>query len=360
MRLLHKRDVEEIAAGSAILGTGGGGDPYLGRLAACRWIDMYGPLELTTLDELPDDMLVVCPFGIGSPVPMVEKLTVVKELVAAYRAMTRYFGREIGALMPAEIGGVNSVVPFAVGKELGLPVIDGDGMGRAYPEVHLVTMTLHGHAASPMAMADERGNVIIYDTIDNEWTERLARNSVVQFGAIAGGVAFPITVKDLKTAAIPGTVTYAQEIGAALRQAKADKSDAVAAVVKATGGFDLFKGKIIDIERRVEHGWSLGVCKIAGIGDLAGRTIEVDFQNENLVVREGDRYLAMVPDLIAILDSERGDAITTESLRYGLRVNVIGMPCHAQWRTPGGIELGGPRHFKYDVDYQTVEDLVAR
>ena len=48
--------------------------------------------------------------------------------------------------------------------------------------------------------------------------------------------------------------------------------------------------------------------------------------------------------------------ITTEELRYGFRVTVIAMPSDKKWRTPAGIELGGPRHFRYDIDFVPVEE----
>src|SRR5262249_8489578 len=159
---------------SAVLGTGGGGDPYLGKLAALQAIRENGPLKLIKIDEIPDDTLVAQPFAIGSPVPFLERITMTDELVVAFHAMCRFFGREIGAVMPAEIGGITSVVPFAVASRLGLPVIDADGMGRAYPEIQLVLLTLYGHKAAPLAIADEHGNVTVIDSIDNFWAERLA------------------------------------------------------------------------------------------------------------------------------------------------------------------------------------------
>ena len=41
--------------------------------------------------------------------------------------------------MPIEAGGVNSLLPLALAARLGLPVIDADGMGRAFPELQMVT-----------------------------------------------------------------------------------------------------------------------------------------------------------------------------------------------------------------------------
>jgi DUF917 family protein len=63
-----------------------------------------------------------------------------------------------------------------------------------------------------------------------------------------------------------------------------------------------------------------------------------------------------VPDLITVLDIETGEPITTEGLRYGFRVVVLGMPCTPKWRTPEGLALVGPRYFGYEIDYVPVEE----
>ena len=108
MRYLDERQIKDIAIGSGVLGTGGGGNPYLGMLAAIQAIRKHGDLELYELDELPDDTLAVSPFAIGSPVPYIERVSLNDELMTAFTAMSRYFGREIGAIVSAEIGGVKN------------------------------------------------------------------------------------------------------------------------------------------------------------------------------------------------------------------------------------------------------------
>lgn len=355
MRTLDTQQIEDIAIGSAVLGTGGGGDPYLGKLAAMQSVRRHGPLSLSTLDELPDDLLVISPFAVGSPVPYIERLTITDGILTAFGAMTKFLGREIGGIMSIEIGGANSVVPLAIGRELGLPVIDADGMGRAYPEIQLVTLTLYGQSATPFAIADEHGNVAILETIDNFWTERIARPIAIEMGAIAGGVGFPITVSDLRKAAVIGTVSHAESIGRAIREARKNHQDPVEAALAAGKGFALFSGRIVDVQRRIEKGWARGEAVIAGVDAHVGHEMVVRFQNENLVAILDGEIVASVPDLICILDTERGEPITTEHLRYGFRVTVAGFPCDAKWRTSAGIDLGGPRHFGYDIDFVPVE-----
>ena len=66
-----------------------------------------------------------------------------------------------------------------------------------------------------------------------------------------------------------------------------------------------------------------------------------------------------MPDLITVMETESGQPITTEELRYGQRVRVIAAPCDRRWRTPAGLALVGPRYFGYDLDYVPVEGWLS-
>lgn len=359
MRKVGLREVEDIAIGSAVLGTGGGGDPYLGRLVAQQAIREHGPLELISAEELGDEDMAVCPFLIGSPVPLIEKFSMGQELVRGYEAINRFLEGRVKAVMPIEIGGANSMVPFALGALNGLPVVDADGMGRAFPEVQLVTLTLFGIQAAPMSVADERGNSVVLSTVDNFWAERFGRSVCIDMGAIAAGTAYPVTGRQIREAAILGSLSYAERIGVAIRQARQAKQDPVAAVLGATRGRELFRGKIVDVQRRITQGFAKGWTEMEGFAGYEGSRLRVDFQNENLIAIRDGEVLATVPDLITILDLESGQAITTEHLRYGFRVTVIGIPCDEKWRTPEGIRLAGPAHFGYDAEYRPLQPAEA-
>jgi DUF917 family protein len=156
-----------------------------------------------------------------------------------------------------------------------------------------------------------------------------------------------------------GTVSLVQRIGSSIHTAHREHSDPIAAVLTTTGGFHVFNGRIVDVQRRTERGWALGETKIAGLDEFAGREMTVRFQNEHLVAMENGEVMVSVPDLIAILDTERGEPITTENLRYGFRVTVIGIPCDPKWRTPAGLALAGPGHWGYDVPFIPVEERFA-
>jgi hypothetical protein len=233
-------------------------------------------------------------------------------------------------------------------------------MGRAFPEVQMVTATIYGIAATPMALADEKGNrVILERAVDNRWTERFARSVTVDMGSTALVAQYALTGAQLREAMVPGTLRLATELGARVRAARAAHEDPVAAIVDHLDGRRLFVGKIVDVERRTVAGFTRGRAQAEGLGEDAGAELVLEFQNEFLVARRDGDVLVSVPDLITVVDADSGEPTTTEELRYGFRVAVIGAPCDARWRTDGGLALVGPRCFGYDFDYLALEERGA-
>ncbi|MCB0079566.1 MAG: DUF917 domain-containing protein [Caldilineaceae bacterium] len=355
MRRLTEQNIEDLALGAAVLGTGGGGDPYIGMLMARQAIRDYGPVELYTLDELNDDDLIVPTAMMGAPTVMVEKMPNGDDIVNAFQAVGKYIGKPIRATMSIEAGGMNSVVPIYVAARLRLPMVDCDGMGRAFPELQMVTHTIHGIDATPMAMSDERGNTVLMETINNRWTERFARSVTVDMGAMAMVALYAATVKQLKECAVIGTMTKAEEIGKTIRAARVNEADPVTTGREHVGGFLVFKGKIGDVQRRTEAGFAKGDAFLDGIDEYGGQKLRISFQNEHLVAKVDGEIKVSVPDLITVLDIDTGEPITTEAMRYGYRVAVIGIPCAHQWRSEAGLALAGPKYFGYNVEYVPVE-----
>ena len=135
-----------------------------------------------------------------------------------------------------------------------------------------------------------------------------------------------------------------------MRRARSDHRDPVEAVVAAADGRRLFGGKIVDVERRTTGGFLRGRAAIAGLDAWAGSTVELDFQNEWLVARLDDRAIATVPHLICLLDTESGEAVGTETARYGQRVSLIGLRAPELFASPDGLRYVGPRAMGYDLD----------
>lgn len=358
MRLIEKNDLEAIALGAALLGTGGGGNPTIGRLMAEAAIDRWGPVTLLDPEEVPDDAWVIPVSAMGAPTVSIEKLPSWQEMDAAFDDAQQALGHVAFATMPIEIGGGNSMLPIVLAARRGIPLINADAMGRAFPEAQMVSFALDGMITRFACLADEKGNRVTIRTPTARWQELLARPLVDAMGATAVVCDYPVTGIELRAGALGGSVDLAQRIGRAILRHTPHAGDPLAAVLAETEGFLLLRAKITDIQRVTVGGFARGTVTLSGIDEDRGRTLTIAFQNEFLYVHEDGCPVAMTPDLVALLDRDTARPWATESLRYGMRVHLIALPCHPKWRTSEGLRCVGPRYFGYETDYVPIERLV--
>jgi hypothetical protein len=343
MRKINSKDIDYIGMGSTVLGTGGGGDPYIGKLLAKEAINTYGEVSLIQAEELKDDALVLPIAAFGAPMILVEKLFSGKEFVKAFEMMESYLRRKIDAVMPAEAGGLNGVIPFSIAAQKQIPLVYADGMGRAFPRLEMVTFILHDIPVSPITQADEKGNKNVYDTISNEWGELLVGATAIQMGGSCAIGCYPMSGAQVKKAAVHEIVSYAQMLGEAILNAKEQNRNPLESLIENADAIKLFIGKVSNVNIKTEGRWNKGVCEIIGLDDNQGYTMQLDFQNEFLMAKIDGKPVAMTPDLIVLIDTENARPITAETIQYGARVVVLAMKSDNQWRTPKGIELAGPK-----------------
>lgn len=360
MRHLNIEDIEFLAIGAAVLGAGGGGDPYLGKLMAKQAILEHGPVPLLDMEDVPDDALIIPIALMGAPAVVLEKLPNGIEPIKAFHAVESLVRKKAFATISIEAGGLNSCIPIYAASRLGIPLIDCDGMGRAFPEIPQVSFSLGGVSATPMVLCDEKGNNVLIETINNSWTETISRAVTVSWGLCSMIGIYPMSGKQLKDHAIKGTMSLAMEIGRTIAESGKQSTNPVDLLLEVTNGFRLFEGKITDLQRDLTTGFVRGSASFEGIDAYAGASCTLEFQNENLVAYLNGKVCAMVPDLITVLDKESGSPITTENLQYGQRVVIIGMPCASVWRTKEGLKQAGPRYFKYDLNYVPIEEMQRR
>lgn len=347
-------DLPALAIGAALLGTGGGGNPHIGMLRARELLRQGAEVRVLPLDALPDEARVGQVGGIGAPVVGIEKIEQGEECLRALRAVEEATGTPVSALICAEIGGANALEPVITAAQAGLPVLDGDGMGRAFPEVQMTTFFIYGARAEPAAIADDKGNVVVCSKVqDMYWLERLARDVAVAMGASAGLAPAPMRADFVRRTAVPATMTQALNLGRSILDARRRRQDVVARVLADAGATLFFTGKVSDVRRELSGGFSRGHARLSGLGDWKGAEAEISIQNENLVLWVDGEAVLSVPDLIVNLDLETGEPITTEVLRYGQRLAVIGLPAHDLLKTPEALAIVGPAAFGYpDLPYR--------
>ncbi|MCT1396043.1 DUF917 domain-containing protein [Microbacterium sp. p3-SID338] len=361
---LTAADLPDLARGATLLGTGGGGDPYIGKMLVER---VLGDRSITILDpdDLADDLFVIPTAQMGAPTVMVEKIPAGTEPTLALRTLEDHLGRRADATMPIECGGINSMIPLIVAAETGLPVVDADGMGRAFPELSMETFAVYGVHGSPLALAGERGERVVIDTGDDDrQMEWLARGITIRLGGVGHIAEYAMTGADVRRTAVPRTISMALALGRAIRLAREEHRSpfqAIAATLATTlypHVRELCVGKVVDVERRTTEGFAKGRAVIAPLG-AEDDTFEIAFQNENLTARRGGQLVAIVPDLICVVDHETAEPITTEGLRYGQRVRVLGISTPAMMRTPEALAAFGPSAFGLTEEFAPVEGMAA-
>ncbi len=354
MTELDIEDIEALAVGAWILGTGGGGSPYHGLLNLRRLYEGGVRIRLMNPADLDDeDRIAVVSFQ-GAPLVLQERLVDSRRCARAVELMEEYTGRKFRGVMGIEIGGGNGLQALLAAAHLNIPVVDADAMGRAYPEAQMTTFAVGGLEPWPLTSVDPRGNEVVVAKVASwKWMERTSRKICAEFGSIANTCKAPRTGAEVKAWGIHGSTSKAIRLGRAVREARRRHDDPIAEILKIESGKLLFTGKVVEVERRATEGFLRGKATIAGLGATQDR-ITIDFQNEWIVAWRGAEAIATSPDLICVLDSDTGEALGTEIIRYGQRVTVIALPAPPLFLTPRGLEHVGPQAFGYQIPFRSV------
>ncbi|UQC77300.1 uncharacterized protein CLUP02_02767 [Colletotrichum lupini] len=385
---LSETDLDWITTGCYILGTGGGGSPYQHMLRLREMMRAGATVKIISSFDLKDDDIVACGGGKGSP-----QVSIEKPIMESQRELYSSLKTKPTAVISLEIGGGNGLQGLILGAStnLDIPTVDGDWMGRAYPISHQTTPVVFEKKATmiPSCISDGNGRIMVQSlllsspilpSILRDFSqvhlmtkarteldaERAFRAALSQMGSHVGCAKGPVSGRDTKSWVVENTVSLSWRIGRAVAIARCTNAiDTVAeAVVDVVGGQEsarvLFRGKVVGVERITRMGHAYGEVIIEGHtdgrndGDGAVERFVVPFKNENILAKKVDAsgkedILAIVPDLVCVLDAQNGEALGTQEYRYGLLVVVLGITASDKWTsTARGIEIGGPKGFGMD------------
>ncbi|OAP63751.1 hypothetical protein AYL99_02978 [Fonsecaea erecta] len=407
-------DVQLIASGAGVLGTGGGGSSYLMALYTLDILRKAGPgaIRVVSLESLKDDATCVFGAGYGAPSVSDERVSAGTDVFAAIDAVNSIMGiKDFDGIVADEIGGGNGLVTFPTSARYGRPVVDCDLMGRAYPTLEHGTPYIYGQPVLPFATADCKGNAaVVLSAESNKRVESLIRQTCIEMGNSSAAAGRPLSGKVIKEYAVPNTVSQSWYLGRAVHLARESKVDFIEAISSITPVKELYVGKIVDVTRDVSRGYTVGRCVIAPLSadeqdddhhhhhDSSSnssttatntratretRHLVIPFQNEYLSAgyiaryppptssssssshseqklddddEEEEEIICTVPDLISILGSD-GEALGSPELRYGLQVRVIGMPASPLWTgSAEGLRVGGPEFFGLKCRWEEVRE----
>jgi DUF917 family protein len=369
MSTLHltPEDIDPLLEGLAILGTGGGGSPTWGRLILEQDVRMGRQWNIIAPEDVPDHATVVSG-GIMGSVKALEAIgfeNVLQgwetrfPLLEVTRAMSGLLGRSIDAIVPFEAGGLNTPVILSLGARAGIPVVDGDALGRSAPETNMTSFIGHGISIPPMPLIDHYGNlVIVQEATSPTYPDEIGRFVVSKGGYMGANNHYPMTGAQLKQAVIPHTITEALELGRKVEAARRQGADPIAAVaehfVSSAHGFH---GRITSLREEEHLGFYFTTATLEGRDRSAGRQAEVVIKNETMLYRLDGEVACIFPDMVLMLEPGTGRGVMSVELREGLDLMLLATPCHPRLQAAAMSEIGraamGPARFGHpDLAYQ--------
>ena len=376
--LANRQDVVDFVYGLTFLATGGGGGKIDDGIEMMeRELKAAGKIELPDIDGLPDDLWTVTTIVLSGrepdTPPSSEKLAQfgltqvvhgpIDYTVAAVHELEQYAGVKVGAVISAELGSVNAAESILTAARLGVPVVDGDYVGRAIPEIVMMKPEIFGRSFSPAAFVDRWGSVLILkETTGTAMADRIGRMlSSAAFGGGIGTAGYLIRAGEAKQFLVRNSFSEALRVGQAIHEGR-ERGRLLESILGATGGWLLFRGQVTDVEWESDEAYTFRYLNyyLKGDGEFTGQKCRIWVKNEQHICWRNERVVATSPDLIVLVDPATGRPLTTRGdVTPGCEVAVIGVKTlDDAWRTSKGLELLGPRHFGFEIDYVPIEDLV--
>ncbi len=339
--------IQHAVTGGTFLGGGGGGSPEEGLEFATLAID-YGTPEIVPLETLADDELVVTVSAVGAPAAT-DRLVKPADYVRAFELVRDHLearGQSVAGMMTNEMGGSATVNGFVQSAVTGVPLVDATCNGRAHPTGPMGSIGLEGSDESVQSAVGgdpETGShveLVIESTID------VAATAVRQAAQDAGGLVAvarnPVTAEYATEHAAVGVYEQAVDLGRRIEGAE-DGANAARSVAEALEGDVPVSGVVDDVTLETEGGFDVGTVDVGGA--------ELTFWNEYMTLEVDGERLATFPDLIALLDRDTGEPITTAALEAGRNVSVVTAPA-------ASLSLGaGMRSLSL---FEPVEDAVGK
>lgn len=360
-------NIEHLLEGLAILGTGGGGSPDWGRAILEHDLELGRTVTLVDPEEVPDEATIASGGFMGSvkvldqinPKDLVRRWDERFELQEAFQLMAKTIGRPIDYIVAFEMGGLNTPVILSMGARSGIPVIDGDGLGRAAPETQMVSFIGHGVSLTPMPLVDATGNaIVVHHGVESTFPDTIGRWMISRGGGLGANAHYPMSGAQLKKCVIPNTITKATQLGAALAQARLHQENPVQTVADQLGGKHIHSGTILAIEENEWEGFYFTNVSLSGGARLI-------IKNETMALFMDGKAVTIFPDLIVILDPLSARGLMSANLNVGDEVALVVAPCHPRLRQAMASEVGqaafSPSRFgQPDLKYQPIEVLLPQ
>lgn len=413
-RNLSREDLMSFTIGAMALSTGGGGvRPLEERIEKMveNALNQGKKFSLVTVDEIPDDELVLSSLGTGGSLRVEQKLRWMNQpgFFAASGGVLRtgFDGgkyirdqimlkdktfaplnswselpgpdwREAGLKRLMELIGNRKIFSQLQGEIMQMalpgllsypdrkwPIIDATGCGhRAVPECSISTLYIHDVPICPAVITTSWGDMLVLEkTLSWQRAEEIIEGISTFSGGTCGG-PFAVEGNVIKKALIPGAISFTIKIGKAIRKAVDSGDNPIEAMIEASDGlaYKVFEGKVNALLFEEKYSFIWGYSLINGTGDWEGQHMKIWFKNENHISWLDEKPWITSPDGLNVIDPKTGWGLSnywTSEWEHGRDVAVIGVRAEDIWRTEKGLKLLGPKHFDYDIPYRPIEKIIS-
>ncbi len=332
-KTINLENLNDLCKGAAFLGSGGGGDVRYLKTVVSDTILNNGEIPLITVEELDRNGYVLGVEFIGAPVPKGEKNALPKNpnVKAVLDFAQKDLGKKIQALIPVEVGGANCLTPMCAANLLKIPILDADLLGRAFPEIQMVSSNLFGVIPQKVYISDPLGNNLeILHCNSYAEIESQARSRAIKYGSHAAiMVSAILNFEQTKKVLITGTISRAINIGS-----QRTLPDLLRAVNGNVSGI----GEVVDIDYKLLGGFLCGKITIKSEGDF----FNIFVKNEYLSLQKNGSVLANCPDIITLLNKNSLDPIQSDQISIGNEVVIFTCKGPDIWYSQKGLNLVSP------------------
>jgi DUF917 family protein len=307
-------------------------------------LDRNGPVPLLRPQAVAPLTRCVSVCVIGSGSAMADLPPSGDEFAEAVRRIEELQREPFEAVYPLDAATISALAPVAAASQLGVPLLDTDGMGRVYPLIHQTSMYLAGLSPTPMVAQGATGESVLIEVPDGSRADRLVRGAVEVMGGWAALASYPTTAGALGTAGLQGTVSRLIEVGRLML--KRNHPDVLVQRLAAiTGSRRLGGGRITELEHLTRptdvtipaHPSSLVIQEIAD----RRRQLRVELRSDIVAVFGDGLLVAAAPDLICLVDHSSGELAALDSLEPGDSVDILVTPADAIWHSHDGMAMVG-------------------
>lgn len=327
MRELTYDDVIAAVKGGSVYASGGGGWVDHG-LEIGRAAITIGKPKLASVDEIPDDAIIVTATAIGAPAGTTDWQMLGKDYIKAVQLLQETLGKKIYGLMTPQNGMSSSINGWLPAAALDMVVVDATGDIRAHPTGKMGSLGLGNSTDYETIQVVVGGKAETGSYIElvvkgtPAKTSKILRTASDMSGGFIAAARHPLPAKYIKENAAIGGISKALELGYAIMEAEPNGAGAVIeAICNKTNGTILGSGKVLN--KTVQYSGAFDIGTITVESEEHGELI-LHVMNEYMAVdtKSGQR-LATFPDVITTLSVETGAPISVGNVVEGMEIAVF-------------------------------------